>query len=1475
MNYHNEIYQGLRGFYPLMDDTILLRFAKEIYSLLDDIVNSCSVGDDLDSNTTSEEALVIRLFYNNYQDLRDLSTMWYPYINSEDRKKLQSWEDILLYSNLKYNQGHIEIPHFDESDIINQTKEIRKTLEVFGDWFLPNWIDIYPDVNDVKRSRLIFNRETNSARRDNDPEDARNVKQKVYDLWIRHDIKKRYSQAQLFPSYAKHDATKIKPHNFFVNNFPKLENDFDPFYQLFAMEWISQLKIFHSFRSNQVILVTAATGVGKSTIVPMILWKALMKDTLKPFVICTQPRIIPTTNNANRIANQLGLDTIPEDDQALLPNRQPPEQQPFAQYKTGSTSSHITDKNTYLRFETDGILLNSLIDQAIFNHMIIIDECHEHKTNMDLSTTYLKYNAAFKNNKVKVVFVSATMDNDAKRYRSYFAETINRAPVDTRIHLEKPGTTKTIHKIDTIAKPVMGGSLKTPKDIYIAAQKQAIELANIHRGKKDQNILIFYPGQKEILDACKAITKETPSDVICLPLYSALSVEARDAAIKGSPSSITRSREDYEYKSTDYVAENTYSIKVIISTDIAEASVTVKGLSYVIDTGITKKPIYNYEQGFTIIENKWISEESHMQRRGRVGRERPGVFYYLYNINQLENKPNYEICTSVGFTSNIFDMLFTSALKNRITSKQLLDADGDYYFIHPNEYDYQRIVPIVGTIITNIGNFKTPKESQYVKYTLKHLHTTLGYPAGKFLPADLVMKVKDSLRELGDVYPSIWQYIALTYASAYNCLPKMCKFIATELKTEQIDYREQMQYLHLNCGSDYVKYFQDILYKKLLKINISSGCTYTFEDCLASAMPQQLMSYQCGKFSPIFNETDTIFIPEKPRDAYRKCWFHSAVKNGDNIVISDCIPFNKIYQLDSKSAEDIYLGDELNLDVIIDMEDIIAAYNDYKYNVLIPRLEREKNETFPSSQRNGKFKEWIEDVSIQKLPTVIQFNRLLKQICRRLQAEPLQEKWIKKAFQAMMDTLNIELKKPEYGADFGFTYITNLFKNQWKDLVTQGYKFSHKTLTGEEKYTVIKLLLDSDNTRVITALIDTEPELIMSLGDISKYLQQRIIFDGELSHGELSHGALSHGDALLDILKNTLPKSLKDSENINLIKIYDVVKQKQIHFTSMYNYFKENYLKTIEIDMNRINTESDDSQDDYPAIRFEFGSIKPELQVSKLLDLLEQKNKFSGRIIPHIEAIISRKNRSRQKLTNDEILDIVNITCIGSIEYDNLINTFNTFNDLKNSAVFKDALVLNEEFMKISRTPPLQEDALQRIITTPEFKKCKIYKKFTIYKKLKKIKQYEIILTGKDQHGGSTSIEHYWVNKSIIGHGILKSTLDNIHMTSFKSSGIKYALTTIDDVIILFFEKDLVGMAFIYTTTHYLHDLCVHPNFRKKGLADIILQEAKKKYSNLWLKVEAKQEALLCPYYEKRGFKRFQVDANYISLTSVTKSAVY
>ena len=179
-------------------------------------------------------------------------------------------------------------------------------------------------------------------------------------------------------------------------------------------------------------------------------------------------------------------------------------------------------------------------------------------------------------------------------------------------------------------------SQESPKDYVQAAQKLVLEVGaidhyhwQIHLNEGPGDILVFLTGQQEINDTCKALTEEAqsfPADkqkLLVLPLYSALSPDQQQAVFEPAP-------------------ENTR--KVVVATNIAETSITINGVVYVIDPGFSKQKVYNPRIRVESLLVTPISKASARQRAGRAGRTRPGKCFRLYT----EESFNTQLLVSGG-----------------------------------------------------------------------------------------------------------------------------------------------------------------------------------------------------------------------------------------------------------------------------------------------------------------------------------------------------------------------------------------------------------------------------------------------------------------------------------------------------------------------------------------------------------------------------------------------------------------------------------------------------------------------------------------------------------------------------------------------------------------------------------------------------------------------------------------------------------
>jgi hypothetical protein len=484
-------------------------------------------------------------------------------------------------------------------------------------------------------------------------------------------------------------------------------------YIFYAMDWISQISFFQHYIYHQVLYVTGATGQGKSTQVPKLLLYALKAIDYKSNgkVVCTQPRIAPTTNNATRIAEELGL---PIEQPNNISNVKIKTNNSKVQYKYQKDSHLELKSNYFLRIMTDGSLLedmkgNSTMltkapkvkstdpDKFINNNIydiIIVDEAHEHNINMDIIIALARQTCYF-NNKVKLIIVSATMDEDEPIYRRYFYNNNDnltypiKYPInnpftnqmflphaifmDRRYHISPPGET-TQYKVDEIYldhNPIVYKSnssgralVDESKSALMAQELGYMKIIEICNKSSKGEILFFANGEREILAATEYLNKVLPPGNIALPYFSKLNKLYKDIIekINIKISSIKNKRENIhtewgpEYIEDQSVPDNIYKRSIIIATNVAEASVTINGLAYVVDNGYAKVNRYIPKLNNTILEVGKISEASRKQRKGRVGRVGDGTVYYMYKMHgRRDIKPKCKI-TQEDVTSNIIDL---------------------------------------------------------------------------------------------------------------------------------------------------------------------------------------------------------------------------------------------------------------------------------------------------------------------------------------------------------------------------------------------------------------------------------------------------------------------------------------------------------------------------------------------------------------------------------------------------------------------------------------------------------------------------------------------------------------------------------------------------------------------------------------------------------------------------------------------------
>jgi len=343
-------------------------------------------------------------------------------------------------------------------------------------------------------------------------------------------------------------------------------------------------------KKHQVVIVCGETGSGKTTQLPKICLELGRGGA--GLIGHTQPRRLAARSVATRLAQELKT-----------------------QVGTGvGVKIRFQDKSTadsWVKLMTDGILLaESQSDPYLSAYdTIIIDEAHERSLNIDFLLGYLKQLLP-KRPDLKVIITSATID--AERFSQHFSG----APV-----IEVSGR---LYPVDVRYRPVTDLEKDDDeRDLYDAIVDAADELSRLGAG----DILVFLPGEREIREAAEALRKHalarpglsTAHAPEILPLFSRLSAGEQDRIFK--PSGSQR--------------------RIVLATNVAETSLTVPGIRYVIDTGLARVKRYSYRNKVEQLQIEKISQAAARQRAGRCGRVAAGVCIRLYDELDFNARPPF------------------------------------------------------------------------------------------------------------------------------------------------------------------------------------------------------------------------------------------------------------------------------------------------------------------------------------------------------------------------------------------------------------------------------------------------------------------------------------------------------------------------------------------------------------------------------------------------------------------------------------------------------------------------------------------------------------------------------------------------------------------------------------------------------------------------------------------------------------------
>ena len=339
-------------------------------------------------------------------------------------------------------------------------------------------------------------------------------------------------------------------------------------------------EIVGAIRKYPVVVITGETGSGKTTQIPKMCLEA--GRGLVGMIGCTQPRRIAATTVARRIAEEMGEEVGRS-----------------VGYKVRFTDR--TPRDAFLKIMTDGILLAETQRDPLLRayDTIIVDEAHERSLNIDFILGILK-NLLGRRPELRIIITSATIDTEK------FSRAFSDAPI-----IEVSGR---LYPVEIRYEPLDRDLEEKGETTHIDAAIRAVE--DIVRRREPGDILIFMPTEQDIRETCGILDGRLQEGASVLPLFSRLTGSEQQR-----------------------VFQPLAKRKIVIATNVAETSLTIPGIRYVIDTGLARIPQYNPRSRTAALPVRAVSRSSADQRKGRCGRVQNGICIRLYSEEDYLGRP--------------------------------------------------------------------------------------------------------------------------------------------------------------------------------------------------------------------------------------------------------------------------------------------------------------------------------------------------------------------------------------------------------------------------------------------------------------------------------------------------------------------------------------------------------------------------------------------------------------------------------------------------------------------------------------------------------------------------------------------------------------------------------------------------------------------------------------------------------------------
>ncbi len=345
-------------------------------------------------------------------------------------------------------------------------------------------------------------------------------------------------------------------------------------------------EIVEQLKKHQVLVVAGDTGSGKTTQLPKICLQAGFGR--RGLIGHTQPRRLAASSVANRVAEELGV-KLGEG----------------VGYQVRFTEK--LSKASFLKIMTDGILLAEIQQDRFLNkyEVLIIDEAHERSLNIDFLLGFLKQLLS-KRPELKLVITSATID--LEKFSAHFDD----API-----VSVSGRTFPVEvRYAPLIKQSESGASADPYSDGILEAVKTIQAEDRDRGGISGDILVFLATERDIRETAQLLRKQRFRDTEILPLYARL-------------------RHSEQVK----IFQQHRGRRIVLTTNVAETSITVPGINYVIDTGLARISRYSLQNKVQRLPIESVSQASANQRKGRCGRLADGICIRLYSEQDFESRP--------------------------------------------------------------------------------------------------------------------------------------------------------------------------------------------------------------------------------------------------------------------------------------------------------------------------------------------------------------------------------------------------------------------------------------------------------------------------------------------------------------------------------------------------------------------------------------------------------------------------------------------------------------------------------------------------------------------------------------------------------------------------------------------------------------------------------------------------------------------